>query len=100
MILSLEESTQAGTAFVFGYLGGGTPPFEEKFPTSSFILAFQALPLILLISALSSLLFYWRVLPMVVKAFSKLLEKTLGLGGAEGLGVGANIFLGMVEWLR
>ena len=82
---------------VFGYLGGGTLPFAEKYPSASFILAFRALPLILLISALSALLFYWRILPMVVKAFSWALQKTMGLGGAEGLGVSANIFIGMVE---
>lgn len=97
VILALEASVQAGTAFVFGYLGGGPPPFEEKEPSYTFILAFRALPLLLLMSALSSLLFYWKVLPLVVKGFSRLLEKTLRLGGAEGLGVSANIFLGMVE---
>lgn len=97
VILALEESIQAGTAFVFGYLGGGPAPFEEKVPAYSFILAFRALPLLLLVSALSSLLFYWKVLPLVVNGFSRVLEKTLRLGGAEGLGVSANIFLGMVE---
>ena len=97
VILSLEESAQAGTSFVFGYLGGGPPPFEEQIPSYSFILAFRALPLLLLVSALSSLLFYWRVLPLVVKSLSRVLEKTLRLGGAEALGVSANIFLGMVE---
>ena len=97
LVLSLEASTKAGTSMVFGYLGGGDLPFAEKFPGSSFILAFQALPLILVISALSSLLFYWKILPMVVRSFSYALQKTLGLGGAEGLGVSANIFVGMVE---
>jgi CNT family concentrative nucleoside transporter len=97
LVLSLESSTKAGTSMVFGYLGGGNLPFAEKFPGSSFILAFQALPLILVISALSSLLFYWKILPLVVKSFSYALQKTLGLGGAEGLGVSANIFVGMVE---
>lgn len=97
LVLSLEESTTAGTSMVFGYLGGGKLPFAEKFPGASFILAFRALPLVLLISALSSLLFYWKILPMVVKAFSWALQKTMGLGGAEGLGVSANIFIGMVE---
>ncbi len=97
VILALEESVQAGTSFVFGYLGGGPPPFEEKDPSYTFVLAFRALPLLLLMSALSSLLFYWKVLPLVVKGFSRALEKTLRLGGAEGLGVSANIFLGMVE---
>jgi CNT family concentrative nucleoside transporter len=97
LVLSLEESTTAGTSMVFGYLGGGKLPFPEKFPGASFILAFRALPLVLLISALSSLLFYWKILPIVVKAFSWVLQKTMGLGGAEGLGVSANIFIGMVE---
>lgn len=97
VILALEESVQAGTAFVFGYLGGGPPPFEEKEPSYNYVFAFRALPLLFLMSALSSLLFYWKVLPLVVKGFSRVLEKTLGLGGAEGLGVSANIFLGMVE---
>jgi CNT family concentrative nucleoside transporter len=97
LVLSLEESTAAGTSMVFGYLGGGKLPFVEKFPGAAFILAFRALPLVLLISALSSLLFYWKILPVVVKAFSRVLQKTMGLGGAEGLGVSANIFIGMVE---
>lgn len=97
LVLSLEESTTAGTSMVFGYLGGGDLPFAEKFPGASFILAFRALPLILVISALSALLFYWKILPIVVQAFSWSLRKTMGLGGAEGLGVSANIFVGMVE---
>jgi CNT family concentrative nucleoside transporter len=97
LVLSLEESTIAGTSFVFGYLGGGPLPFEEKYPGAGFILAFRALPLILLMSALSALLFYWKILPMVVRAFSWALQKTMGVGGAEGLGVSANIFVGMVE---
>jgi len=97
MVLSLEASTRAGTAMVFGYLGGGPLPFDEKFPGSSFILAFRGLPLVLVISALSALLFYWKILPVVVKGFSRGIEKAMGLGGAEGLGVSANIFVGMVE---
>lgn len=96
-ILALEESTRAGTSFVFGYLGGGEPPFEEIGPAASYILAFRGLPLVLLVSALSSLLFFWRVLPLVVKAFSWALQKTMRIGGAEGVGVSANIFVGMVE---
>lgn len=97
VVLGLEEASKAGTSMVFGYLGGGALPFDEKFSGSSFILAFQALPLVLLISALSSLLFYWRILPMVVQGFSWVLKKSFGLGGAEGVGVSANIFVGMVE---
>ena len=94
---ALEQATQEGTRFVFGYLGGGPQPFEERPGTSSFALAFRALPLVLVISALSSLLFYWRVLPAVVRAVSAVLERAMGGGGAVGLSAAANIFVGMVE---
>jgi CNT family concentrative nucleoside transporter len=96
-LLALERATQAGTTFVFGFLGGGPQPFEERPGASSFVLAFRALPLILVVSAISSLLFYWRVLPAVVRAISVVLEKTMGVGGAVGLSAAANIFVGMVE---
>jgi len=97
VVLALESATKAGTSFVFGYIGGGAPPFLLQEPGASFILAFQALPLVLVIGALSALLFYWRVLPYIVKGFSFLLQKTLNIGGALGLGASTTIFLGMVE---
>jgi CNT family concentrative nucleoside transporter len=94
---ALERATQAGTSFVFGYLGGGPLPFAETAAGASFVLAFRALPLVLVVSALSSLLFYWRVLPLVVKGVSRVLQKTLGIGGALGVSAAADIFVGMVE---
>jgi CNT family concentrative nucleoside transporter len=97
MLLALERATQAGTSFVFGYLGGAPLPFATAGAGSSFVLAFKALPIILVVSALSSLLFYWRILPAIVKAISTLLEKTMGIGGAVGLSTAANVFVGMVE---
>jgi CNT family concentrative nucleoside transporter len=96
-VMALEASTTAGTAFVFGYLGGAPLPFAETYPGTAFVLAFRALPLVLVISALSALLFHWRILPLVVRGFSWCLRKTMDLGGAEGLGVSANVFVGMVE---
>ena len=96
-LIGLEKATQTGTSFVFGYLGGGALPFAEQPQTSSFVLAFRALPLILVVSALSSLLFYWRVLPFIVRSISTVLEKTMGVGGAVGLSTAANVFVGMVE---
>jgi len=96
-LLALERATQAGTAFVFGYLGGATLPFAETTPGASFILAFRALPLVLVVSALSALLFYWRILPAVVRAISWLLERAMGVGGVVGLAAAANVFVGMVE---
>jgi CNT family concentrative nucleoside transporter len=97
LVLAVEESTRAGTAFVFGYLGGAPLPFDERVAGAGFILAFRSLPLVLVISALSSLLFYWRLLPLIVRAFAWILRKTMGIGGAEGLGLSANVFVGMVE---
>jgi CNT family concentrative nucleoside transporter len=94
---ALERATQDGTSFVFGFLGGGPLPFAETYPGASFVLAFRALPLVLVVSALSALLFYWRVLPWIVKVFSLLLQKTMGVGGAIGLSSAANVFVGMVE---
>ncbi|MBR1198251.1 nucleoside:proton symporter [Bradyrhizobium sp. AUGA SZCCT0240] len=93
----IAAASRAGTSFVFGYLGGGTLPFDLKAPGADFILAFQALPIILVMSVLTTLLFYWRVLPPIVRGMAWLLERTLGVGGAVGLSAAANIFLGMVE---
>jgi concentrative nucleoside transporter, CNT family len=97
LVLSLEESAKAGTSFVFGYLGGAVLPFDEKIPGASYILAFRGLALVLFMSALSALLFYWKILPVVVKSFSWLLQKTMQIGGAEGVGAASNIFIGMIE---
>src|ERR1700722_855973 len=94
---AIAAATKAGTSFVFGYVGGGTLPFEPKTPGSDFILAFQALPVVLVMSVLSSLLFYWRIMPPIVRGFSWALEKTLDVGGAVGLSTAANIFVGQVE---
>jgi CNT family concentrative nucleoside transporter len=94
---AIAAATRAGTSFVFGYIGGGTPPFDPKFPGSDFVLAFQALPVVLVVSVLTTLLFYWKILPPIVRGFSWLLERTLFVGGAVGLSTAANIFLGMVE---
>ncbi|WP_375413465.1 NupC/NupG family nucleoside CNT transporter [uncultured Bradyrhizobium sp.] len=94
---TISAAARAGTAFVFGYLGGGTLPFDLKSPGADFILAFQALPVVLVMSALTTLLFYWRILPPIVRGMARLLERTLGIGGAVGLSTSANIFLGMVE---
>ena len=94
---AIAAATREGTSFVFGYVGGGPLPFELKVPGAEFSLAFQALPVLLVMSVLTSLLFYWRILPPVVRGFAWLLERTIGIGGAVGLSTAANIFLGMVE---
>ncbi|MGE0723089.1 MAG: NupC/NupG family nucleoside CNT transporter [Alphaproteobacteria bacterium] len=96
-VAAVQKATRAGTALVFGYLGGAPLPFAETGPGTSFTLAFQALPIVLLFSALSALLFHWRVLPLVVRGFSWLLGRSMGLGGAVSVSTAANVFIGMVE---
>src|SRR5580693_7864419 len=94
---AIDTATRAGTSFVFGYVGGGPLPFEVKEPAATFVLAFQALPVVLVMSVLSSLLFYWGIMPPIVRGFSWVLERTLQVGGAVGLSTAANIFVGQVE---
>jgi CNT family concentrative nucleoside transporter len=94
---ALQAATAAGTAFVFGYLGGGPLPYEPTRPGAGFVLATQALPLVLVVSALSALLFHWGVLTAVVRGFAWVLVRTLGVGGAVGVSAAANAFVGMVE---
>ena len=94
---ALQNATQIGTRFVFGYLGGTPWPFAETHPGASFILAFQALPLVLTISALASLLFYWGLLQRITAAFAWLLRRTMGIGGALALGAAVHVFVGMIE---
>jgi concentrative nucleoside transporter, CNT family len=96
-VLALQNATAAGTTFVFGYLGGGPLPFEETVAGGSLILAFRSLPLVIVVSALTALLTYWRVLPFIVYLFSVVFQKAFGIGGAVALSAAANIFVGMVE---
>jgi CNT family concentrative nucleoside transporter len=96
-VLALQAATEAGTSFVFGYLGGGPLPYEETTIGGSLVLAFRSLPLVIVVSALTALLTHWRVLPIIVRAFSLLFQRSFGVGGAVALSTAANIFVGMVE---
>ena len=94
---ALHKATEIGAAFVFGYLAGQSLPFAETHPGASFILAFQALPLVLTISALASLAFHWGILQRVTGAFAWLLRRSMGVGGPLALGAAVHIFVGMIE---
>ena len=94
---ALMAATKAGTSFVFGYVGGAPAPFAVTSPAGMTSFAFGILPLVIVISALAALLWHWCVLPVVVNAFAWVLRKTLGIGGAVGLGSAATVFLGMIE---
>lgn len=97
LALSLDRATLVGTSLVFGFLGGGPLPYAETAMGASFVLAFRALPLVLVVSALSAVLFHLGILQRVVRLFALLLGKTMGVGGTVGAGAAANIFVGMVE---
>ena len=90
-------ATAEGTKFVFGYLAGGDQPYQVTNASGLFTFAFNVLPLILVISALSALLWHWKILKWLTLGFGFLFQKTMGLGGASALAVAANIFLGMIE---
>ena len=94
---ALQSATDQGTAFLFGYLGGGPLPFLETHPGGAFILAFKILPLVLVISAISALLFQWGVLQAITGAFASVLRRTLGIDGPLALAAAVHIFVGMIE---
>jgi CNT family concentrative nucleoside transporter len=97
LVGALQSATAAGMRLVFGYLAGGPAPFDAVRPETAFILAFQALPLILVISVLSKLLYQWGILQKVVHAIGWVLQRSLGVSGAVGTSAAANVFVGMVE---
>ncbi|MBL9028975.1 MAG: nucleoside:proton symporter [Caedimonas sp.] len=96
-INKLKCATCEGTKFVFGYLGGGDVPFLMKEGASPFIFAFQPLPMVMVVSAISMLLFHWKILPLIVHGFSWALRKSLNIGGALGVCAAAKVFLGQTE---
>ena len=94
---AIGSATREGTSFVFGYIGGGELPFDLAADSAPHIFAFQLIPQVLVFAVLVALLWYWRVLPMVIKGFAWLLQRTLGIGGAVGCAAAASVFVGMVE---
>ena len=100
-VSAIAAATEAGTLFVFGYLGGVPAnvayPYSIDEPGATLILAFRVLPLILFFTVLSAILWHYRILPLIVRGFSFVLQRSMGVSGAVGLGAAANIFIGMVE---
>lgn len=97
VVSAVESATNAGSSFVFGYLGGGAAPFSTSNPGNLYLFAFRVLPQILVFSVLVALFWHWRILPLLVRLIGKALQKVLGLGGAVGMAAGASVFLGMAE---
>lgn len=97
VVTAITTATNAGTRFVFGYMGGGPAPFAVTSPGNMLNLAFSILPLIIVVGALSAMLWYWRISPILVKAMAAGLKKALGLGGVVGLSSASMVFLGNIE---
>ena len=97
-VSAIEEATLAGSSYMFGYLGGAPLPFAlTPGTTAPLVIAFQILPLVIVFSALSALLWHWGILSRLVRGLSWLLQRSMGVSGVVGLGGGANLFLGVVE---
>ena len=96
-VLALQKATDAGAMLVFGYLAGGPAPFDIANPQHGFVLAFRVLPMILVLSALVRLLYYWGVLQRVVRGFAWALQRLFGIGGPLSTAAAASVFLGLVE---
>ncbi len=97
LVLTLDAATGQGTALVFGFLGGAPAPYEISGPQYSFVLAFRALPIVIVFAALSALLWHWRVIPLAIAGLARLLHHSMGLSGAVSVGGASSIFVGMVE---
>jgi concentrative nucleoside transporter, CNT family len=96
-VLTLQRVTEKSTVFMFGFLAGGEPPFDVVSGRSNFIVAFRILPLVVVVSALSAVLFHLRILPAVIKLISRFVMKTMGTSGPLAFGAGASLFLGTIE---
>ncbi|HLW32947.1 MAG TPA: nucleoside transporter C-terminal domain-containing protein [Aequorivita sp.] len=89
VFVNVLEYTKAGSEFLFGGM--------LDINSFGFIFAFQVLPTIIFFSALTSVLFYFGIIQVVVKGMGWLLTKLLNISGAESLSVAGNIFLGQTE---
>jgi len=97
-VAAIEKATLVGSSYMFGYLGGAPLPFAlAQGASPPLIIAFQILPLIIVFSALSALLWHWGILKTFVRGLSWALRRTLGVSGVVGLGGGGTLFLGVVE---
>jgi concentrative nucleoside transporter, CNT family len=96
-VTALAAAARRGSAFVFGYVGGAAPPFTVTAPEALTSFAFQVLPLIIVVSALSALLWHWRILPLLIRGLAWFFAHAVGTRGPTGLAITANVFLGQVE---
>ncbi|MEZ5499622.1 MAG: nucleoside transporter C-terminal domain-containing protein [Steroidobacteraceae bacterium] len=95
---ALARASRAGSAYMFGYLGGADLPFDLRDGGGRpVIIAFEILPLVIVTSALAALLWHWGILRAIVRVLSYAMQRSMQIGGAVGLNAGANLFLGVIE---
>ena len=93
----LNVYANEGAKMVFGPLADGETLRKTFGPAQGFVFAVSVAATIILISALSSLLYHWGVLQKVVAAMAYVMMKTMRTSGSESLAGAANIFLGQNE---
>ena len=93
--VALQVSVDA-SAFVFGPLAN-FQKMDEIFAGQGFVFAFMALPSILFFSAISSLLYYFGILQLIVRGMAWVMSRIMRLSGAESLAAAANVFVGQTE---
>ena len=87
-VLELLTAAQQGQRFLFG-------PLADAEHTGGFVLAIQALPVIIFFSGLMGLLYYYRLMPLIVRAFAFVFTRLMRISGAESLCAASNIFVGI-----
>ncbi|MBK5293509.1 MAG: NupC/NupG family nucleoside CNT transporter [Acidobacteriia bacterium] len=88
---ALLEYAEAGSQFVFGaQLGGKGGPFGVIF-------AFQVLPIVIFIASLFAVLYYFGVMQVVIRWMAVVMQRVMGVSGAESTNVAASIFMGQTE---
>lgn len=96
VVNNVLESANYGTYFVFGKLAIGPGSVSASGETSiGFILAFQGLAVIIFFAALVGILYYTGIMGKVMKAFSYIFSKLMGISGAESLSSASSIFVGV-----
>ena len=93
----LQAATRAGTGFVFGYVGDNVAGAELMGGTPPPLFFFQILPIVIVVAALSAMLWHWGILKWITNGFAFIFRRGMGLGGATSLAVSANVFMGMTE---
>jgi concentrative nucleoside transporter, CNT family len=96
LVIRVLDSASAGTRFVFGRLA--LPPGTTDangVESLGYFFAFQGVPTIIFFSALMGLLYFFRIMPKIIRGFAAVFSRLMGVSGAESLAASSEIFLGI-----